>query len=205
MQSCTDRGVDSVGTDQRVAFGGAAVVEPQDYALSYGLASDGLMSETKRAGCSHRHRIRQNTQQVRPKHRDVGMTIGLHRHRPEIESGPGLAGIRHPNLTPLRMRGLLHDAGSEAEFVKNKHAVGADLHTGPDLLKDLRLFVNFDLEATLDEGKGRRQPAYAAAGYENFGFCGFFHSLLPFLDDMPIALYRASGWHHSTFRPDRLG
>jgi hypothetical protein len=55
MQSCTDRGVDSVGADQRVAFGGAAVVEPQHDALTYGLASDGLMSETKRAGCNHRH------------------------------------------------------------------------------------------------------------------------------------------------------
>jgi hypothetical protein len=55
------------------------------------------------------------------------------------------------------MRGLFHDAGSEAEFVKDKHAVGADLHTGPDFLKDRRLFVNLDLEATLDERKGRRQ------------------------------------------------
>ena len=124
--------------------------------------------------------MRQDTQQVRPKHRDVGVTIGLHRHRPEIESGPGLAGVPHPNLTPLRMRGLFHDAGSEAEFVKDKHAVGADLHTGANLLKDRRLFVNLDLEATIDQRKRRRQPAYAAARYDDLGFCGIFHSLLPF-------------------------
>src|SRR5450631_4050893 len=175
MQSCTDRGVDSVGADQCVAFGGAAVVEPQDDARSYGLASHGPMSQTKRAGCSRRHRIRQDTKQVRPEHRDVGVTIGLHRHGPEIESGPGLAGIPHPNLTPLRMRGLFHDAGSKAEFVKDKHAVGADLHTGANFLKDRRLFVNLDLEATLDERKRRCQPAYAAAGYDDLGFCGIFH------------------------------
>jgi len=63
MQSRTDHGVDSVGADQRVALGSAAVVEPQDYALSYGLASHGLVSETKRAGYSRRQRIRQDTQQ----------------------------------------------------------------------------------------------------------------------------------------------
>ncbi|KRQ95367.1 hypothetical protein CQ10_33015 [Bradyrhizobium valentinum] len=94
-----------------------------------------------------------------------------------------MAGIPHPNFTPLRMRGLFHDAGSEAEFVKDKHAVGADLHTSPDLLKDRGLLVNLDLEAALDEGKRRRQPAYAAAGYDDFGFSGIFHSLLPFLMD----------------------
>jgi hypothetical protein len=81
------------------------------------------------------------------------------------------------------MRGLFHDAGSEAEFVKDKHAVGTDLHTGSDLVKDRRLLVNLDLEATLDEGKRCRQPAYAAAGYDNFGFSGIFHSLLRFLMD----------------------
>ena len=36
--------MDAVGADQRVAFSGAAVVEPQNYALSYGLASHGPMS-----------------------------------------------------------------------------------------------------------------------------------------------------------------
>ena len=77
------------------------------------------------------------------------------------------------------MRSLFHDAGSEAEFVKDKHAVGADLHTGPDLLKDRRLLVNLDLEATLDEGKRCRQPADAGAGYDDFGFSGISHSLLP--------------------------
>ena len=61
MQSGTDHGVDSVSADQRVAFGGAAVVEPQDCARAYGLASDGPASQTKRAGCSRRHRIRQDT------------------------------------------------------------------------------------------------------------------------------------------------
>jgi hypothetical protein len=90
------------------------------------------------------------------------------------------------------MRSLLHDAGSKAEFVKNKHAIGTNLHAGSDLLKDRRLLVNLDLEATMDEGKRRRQPAYAAAGYEDFRFSGFFHSLLPFLA-CRIALYRASG------------
>jgi hypothetical protein len=65
--------------------------------------------------------------------------------------------------------------------VKDKHAVGADLHTGPDLLKDRRLVVYLDLEATLDEGKRRRQPAYAAAGYDDSGFSGVFHSLLAIL------------------------
>src|SRR5687767_11526201 len=179
MQSCTHHGVDPVGANQRVAFGGAAVIEPQDYARSYGLASDSPMSQTKRAGDSRRHRIRQDTQQVRPEHRDVGVTIVLHRHGPEIESGPGLAGIPHPNLTQLRMRGLLHDAGSEAEFVKDKHTVGADLHTGPDLLKDRRLLVNLDLEAALDERKRCRQPTYAAAGDDDLGFSGISHSLLP--------------------------
>jgi hypothetical protein len=59
--------------------------------------------------------------------------------------------------------------------------------------------VNLDLEATIDQGKRRRQPAYAAAGYEDLGFSGCFHSLLPFLV-CRIALYRASGWRNSAFR-----
>ena len=40
--------------------------------------------------------------------------------------------------------------------MKDKHAIGADLHTGANLLKDWRLFVNFNLEATLDKRKRRR-------------------------------------------------
>ena len=77
------------------------------------------------------------------------------------------------------MRGLFHDAVSEAEFVKHQHAVGADLHPGPDFLKDRRLLVNLDLEAALDEGKRRRQPAYAAAGDDDFRLSGVFHGSLP--------------------------
>ena len=36
-----------------------------------------------------------------------------------------------------------------------------------NLLKHRRLFVNPNLEATLDERKRRRQPACAAAGYDD--------------------------------------
>jgi hypothetical protein len=43
--------------------------------------------------------------------------------------------------------------------------------------------IKFELVINLktDEGKRRRQPAYAAAGYDDFGSSGIFHSLLSFL------------------------
>jgi hypothetical protein len=103
------------------------------------------------------------------------------------------------------MRGLLHDTGSKAKFVKNKHAISADLHTGPDLLKDRRLLVNLDLEATIDEGKRRRQPAYAAAGYDDFGFSGIFHSLLPFLIHAGQHSTARAVSSIALFGPNRLG
>ena len=111
MQSGADHGMNPVRADQPVAFRGAAVIEPKDNALADDLETHGAMSQAECARRSRRNRIGQYIQQVRPIHRDVGMTVSLNRYGTEIEGGPRLAGVPHPDLATLRMRRRFHDAG----------------------------------------------------------------------------------------------
>src|SRR5258707_8626893 len=75
----------------------------------------------------------------------------------EIEPVPGFAGAPVPQLAPLRPDLNLGEGRFQAERKQNARAVGADLDAGADFLELVRLFVDLDIDAALEQGKRRSQ------------------------------------------------
>ena len=68
-----------------------------------------------------------------------------------------MAPVRHgyrrreqPQLPPLRPDLNLREGFFQAKRKQNTRAVGADLNAGTDFLELVRLFINLDIDATLE-------------------------------------------------------
>src|SRR5262249_3251205 len=82
----------------------------------------------------------------------------------EIEPVPGFAGAPVPQLAPLRPNLHVGKRRFQAERKQDASAIGADLDAGAHFLELVRLFVNFNVDAALEQGNRRGQYADAGAG-----------------------------------------
>jgi len=74
-----------------------------------------------------------------------------------------MTGAPVSQLAALRPHLNLGEGRFQAEREQNARAVGADLDAGADLLELARLFVNFDVDAALEQRKRRGQATDAGA------------------------------------------
>src|SRR6266545_3057924 len=81
----------------------------------------------------------------------------------EIEPVPGFAGAPVPQLAPLRPDLNVSEGRFQAERKQDARAVGADLNASANFLEPIRLLVNFNIDAALEQGKRRSQSADARA------------------------------------------
>ena len=81
----------------------------------------------------------------------------------KIEPVPGFAGAPVPQLAALWPNLNFTQGRGEAERKQDARAVGADLDAGADFLELVRLLVNLDIDAALEQGKRRRQSTDAGA------------------------------------------
>src|SRR5262245_41436301 len=81
----------------------------------------------------------------------------------KVEPVPSFSGAPVPQLAALRAHLHLAEGRFQAEREQNARAVGADLDAGADLLELARLFVNLDVDAALEQGQRRGEPADAGA------------------------------------------
>ena len=197
--------MDAVGADQRGSRDRLAAGEAEAHAIALlGIAgaaraeADAIRVQLPHGGGQRRMEIGAVQHQIRG-------SVALDRDGAEIEQLPGFARVPEAHFLAFRNPGRGPERVAEAEREQHAVAVGADLHAGAHFAEFRRLLEHVDREATLDERKGRRQPAYAAAGYNNLGFCGIFHSWLPFLIHAgQHSTARAVG-SIALFGPDRLG
>src|SRR5215468_11256627 len=81
----------------------------------------------------------------------------------EIEPVPGFAGAPVPQLAALRPNLHFGERRFQAERKQDPSAVGADLDAGAHFLELVRLFVNLNVDAALEQGKRRGQSTDAGA------------------------------------------
>src|SRR5215471_1252451 len=81
----------------------------------------------------------------------------------EIEPVPCFAGAPVPQLTTLRPNLHFGERRFQAERKQDASAIGAYLDAGAHFLELVRLFVNFNVDAALEQGKRRGQSTDAGA------------------------------------------
>ena len=81
----------------------------------------------------------------------------------KIEPVPGFAGAPVPQLAALRLNLNFSEGRFQAEGKKDAGAIRADLDAGANFLELVRLFVNLDINAALEQGQRRGQSTNAGA------------------------------------------
>ena len=163
-QRFADARMHAIGADQRIAVHALAALQQQRHAVGILLEADAARADPHRAGRAFGQRLHQHGVEIATMHQPIGRAVACLGVGAEVLHAPGLAGVEQPHLLGDRHRGDRLHRRPQAECAQHARAVRRDLHAGAELAQFGRLFVQRDLEATLQQGQRGDDAADAGAG-----------------------------------------
>jgi hypothetical protein len=124
---------------------------------------DAPLVQRNRVGLERADRVGQQTMQIGTVQHEMRRAEPLHAFVAEIEPVPRFAGAPVPQLAALRPNLNLSEGRFQTERKQDASAVGTDLDAGANLLEPIRLLVNFNVDAALEQGQRRSQSPDARA------------------------------------------
>ena len=172
--------MDAIGADHVGRYDGTAALERRFRVSGVGGDRDASLVQRDGVGLERANRIREEAVQIGAVKHEMRRAESLDALVAEIEPVPGFAGAPVPQLATLRPHLHPGERRLETEREQDARAVGADLDAGADFLEPIRLFVNLDVDATLEQGQRRGQSTDAGADDNDFfrRVHGRFRSLL---------------------------
>ena len=166
-------------TDDELCLHRLRIVEREFNAIVRLPHTDTFAAEVHEIGLFTHQRLRNDAVQVAAMDGDVRKAVACLGLGAEIEQLPGLPGVPKPDRLAGRQHLNLLQRRFQPKRMQNADAVGADLHTGPELAQLRRLFVNFDVDATPEERQRRRKTADAGSDNGDFVRRRASHAGLP--------------------------
>jgi hypothetical protein len=155
--------MDAVGADHIRRLDDAAVIERRFGVSGVGDDRDASLVQRDGVGLERANRVGEEAMQIGAVQHEMRRAESLDAFVAEIEPVPGFAGAPVPQLAALRPNLHVGEGRFQAEGKQDASAIGADLDAGADFLELVRLFVNFNIDAALEQGKRRGQSTDAGA------------------------------------------
>src|SRR5262249_48328828 len=167
-QAHADSRMDAVGADHVSRADGSTVRERRVDMSRLRGDRDASLVQDNGVPLARANRAGEQVMQIGAMQHEMRRAEPLHVLVAEIEPVPGFAGAPVPQLAPLRPNLNASKGRLQYKRKQNARAVGADLDTGADFLELARLFVDFDVDAALEQRKRRGQSANAGADDSDF-------------------------------------
>ena len=155
--------MNTVGADHIRRLDDAAVIERRFGVSGVGDDRDASLVQRDGVGLERANRVGEEAMQIGAVQHEMRRAESLDAFVAEIEPVPGFAGAPVPQLAALRPNLHVGEGRFQAEGKQDASAIGANLDAGADFLELVRLFVNFNIDAALEQGKRRGQPTDAGA------------------------------------------
>ena len=163
----TDDRMNTVCAQQDIAENALPRIKSRDYTRFRLFIANHLPAETYRLGGPCDERIVQRLNKVSTVNVKIVSAPAIDGCAAERNIKQAPTAATKPHLKGFRPEGVLQNARGHAEPGQDMHAIGTELDTGPDLIKNASLFKNLNVVSEMLERQRCRQASNASACYQD--------------------------------------